>query len=77
MPDQPFLPSCPDKNKVYFKPTGSVFCQFSLVKPFIPKAWSPGNGTNLKILPSFIVLWQNKLMVLPRPVEKSALILGN
>ncbi|XP_026525480.1 protein FAM117A isoform X2 [Notechis scutatus] len=37
MPDQPFLPSCPDKSKVYFKPTGSAFCQFSLVKPFIPK----------------------------------------
>ncbi|ETE62018.1 hypothetical protein L345_12229, partial [Ophiophagus hannah] len=37
VPDQPFLPSCPDKNKVYFKPTGSAFCQFSLVKPFIPK----------------------------------------
>lgn len=36
-PDQPVLPSCPDKNKVYFKPTGSAFCQFSLVKPLIPK----------------------------------------
>ncbi|XP_032093775.1 protein FAM117A isoform X2 [Thamnophis elegans] len=37
VPDQPVLPSCPDKNKVYFKPTGSAFCQFSLVKPLIPK----------------------------------------
>ncbi|XP_026566580.1 protein FAM117A isoform X4 [Pseudonaja textilis] len=37
MPDQPFLPSCPDKSKIFFKPTGSAFCQFSLVKPFIPK----------------------------------------
>ncbi|XP_034271360.1 protein FAM117A isoform X3 [Pantherophis guttatus] len=37
VPEQPVLPSCPDKNKVYFKPTGSAFCQFSLVKPFIPK----------------------------------------
>ncbi|XP_061445646.1 protein FAM117A [Rhineura floridana] len=35
-PDQTFLPSCPDKNKVHFNPTGSAFCQFSLVKPFIP-----------------------------------------
>ncbi|XP_042327853.1 protein FAM117A isoform X2 [Sceloporus undulatus] len=35
-PDQPFQPSCPDKNKVHFNPTGSAFCQFSLVKPLIP-----------------------------------------
>ncbi|XP_028558457.2 protein FAM117A isoform X3 [Podarcis muralis] len=35
-PDQTFLPSCPDKNKVHFNPTGSAFCRFSLVKPFIP-----------------------------------------
>ncbi|KAJ7313697.1 hypothetical protein JRQ81_005318 [Phrynocephalus forsythii] len=35
-PDQPFLPSCPDKNKVHFNPTGSAFCRFSLVKPLIP-----------------------------------------
>ncbi|XP_060111999.1 protein FAM117A [Heteronotia binoei] len=34
--DQTFLPSCPDKNKVHFNPTGSAFCQFSLVKPLIP-----------------------------------------
>ncbi|KAL8221612.1 UNVERIFIED_CONTAM: hypothetical protein K2H54_071456 [Gekko kuhli] len=34
--DQAFLPSCPDKNKVHFNPTGSAFCQFSLVKPLIP-----------------------------------------
>ncbi|XP_044300388.1 protein FAM117A isoform X2 [Varanus komodoensis] len=32
-PDQPFLTSCPDKNKVHFNPTGSAFCRFSLVKP--------------------------------------------
>ncbi|XP_007422570.1 protein FAM117A isoform X2 [Python bivittatus] len=36
VPDQPVLPSCPDKNKVHFNPTGSAFCQFSLVKPLIP-----------------------------------------
>lgn len=36
-PDPPVLPSCPDKNKVYFNPTGSAFCQFSLVKSLIPK----------------------------------------
>ncbi|XP_013930640.1 PREDICTED: protein FAM117A isoform X3 [Thamnophis sirtalis] len=41
VPDQPVLPSCPDKNKVYFKPTGSAFCQFSLVKPLIPKVNIP------------------------------------
>lgn len=35
-PDQTFLPSCPDKNKVHFNPTGSAFCRFSLVKPLIP-----------------------------------------
>ncbi|KAJ6658186.1 hypothetical protein lerEdw1_001453 [Lerista edwardsae] len=35
-PGQTFLPSCPDKNKVHFNPTGSAFCQFSLVKPLIP-----------------------------------------
>ncbi|KAL7977199.1 hypothetical protein Chor_009148 [Crotalus horridus] len=37
VPDPPVLPSCPDKNKVYFNPTGSAFCQFSLVKSLIPK----------------------------------------
>ncbi|XP_063156922.1 protein FAM117A isoform X3 [Candoia aspera] len=36
VPGQPVLPSCPDKNKVHFNPTGSAFCQFSLVKPLIP-----------------------------------------
>ncbi|XP_058038027.1 protein FAM117A isoform X5 [Ahaetulla prasina] len=41
VPDQPVLPSCPDKSKVYFKPTGSAFCQFSLVKPLIPKVNTP------------------------------------
>ncbi|XP_039189131.1 protein FAM117A isoform X6 [Crotalus tigris] len=35
--DLPVLPSSPDKNKVYFNPTGSAFCQFSLVKSLIPK----------------------------------------
>uniref|UniRef100_A0ACB8EU74 Uncharacterized protein n=1 Tax=Sphaerodactylus townsendi TaxID=933632 RepID=A0ACB8EU74_9SAUR len=35
-PEQTFLPSCPDKNKVHFNPTGSAFCRFSLVKPLIP-----------------------------------------
>nr|XP_056719742.1 protein FAM117A [Euleptes europaea] len=35
-PDQTFLSSCPDKNKVHFNPTGSAFCRFSLVKPLIP-----------------------------------------
>ncbi|XP_068775461.1 protein FAM117A isoform X2 [Struthio camelus] len=35
-PDQPFQPSCPDKNKVHFNPTGSAFCPVSLVKPLFP-----------------------------------------
>ncbi|XP_043392916.1 protein FAM117A isoform X3 [Chelonia mydas] len=35
-PDQNFLPSCPDKNKVHFNPTGSAFCPVSLVKPLFP-----------------------------------------
>ncbi|XP_054848225.1 protein FAM117A [Eublepharis macularius] len=34
--NETFLPSCPDKNKVHFNPTGSAFCRFSLVKPLIP-----------------------------------------
>ncbi|NXS60054.1 F117A protein, partial [Brachypteracias leptosomus] len=35
-PDHPFQPSCPDKNKVHFNPTGSAFCPVSLVKPLFP-----------------------------------------
>ncbi|XP_071584448.1 protein FAM117A isoform X2 [Heliangelus exortis] len=35
-PAQPFQPSCPDKNKVHFNPTGSAFCPVSLVKPLFP-----------------------------------------
>lgn len=35
-PGHSFQPSCPDKNKVHFNPTGSAFCRFSLVKPLIP-----------------------------------------
>uniref|UniRef100_A0A7M4EKJ8 Family with sequence similarity 117 member A n=1 Tax=Crocodylus porosus TaxID=8502 RepID=A0A7M4EKJ8_CROPO len=35
-PSQNFLPSCPDKNKVHFNPTGSAFCPVSLVKPLFP-----------------------------------------
>ncbi|XP_007482452.1 protein FAM117A isoform X2 [Monodelphis domestica] len=35
-PDPTFLPSCPDKNKVHFNPTGSAFCPVSLVKPLFP-----------------------------------------
>ncbi|XP_019378467.1 PREDICTED: protein FAM117A [Gavialis gangeticus] len=35
-PNQNFLPSCPDKNKVHFNPTGSAFCPVSLVKPLFP-----------------------------------------
>ncbi|NXU59460.1 F117A protein, partial [Turnix velox] len=35
-PQQPFQPSCPDKNKVHFNPTGSAFCPVSLVKPLFP-----------------------------------------
>uniref|UniRef100_A0A493TBT1 Family with sequence similarity 117 member A n=1 Tax=Anas platyrhynchos platyrhynchos TaxID=8840 RepID=A0A493TBT1_ANAPP len=31
-----FQPSCPDKNKVHFNPTGSAFCPVSLVKPLFP-----------------------------------------
>ncbi|XP_062451844.1 protein FAM117A isoform X6 [Rhea pennata] len=54
-PDQPFQPSCPDKNKVHFNPTGSAFCPVSLVKPLFPNvgflfrgfpaASSPGTGS--------------------------------
>ncbi|NXX96859.1 F117A protein, partial [Centropus bengalensis] len=35
-PDGIFQPSCPDKNKVHFNPTGSAFCPVSLVKPLFP-----------------------------------------
>lgn len=35
-PEPPFQPSCPDKNKVHFNPTGSAFCPVSLVKPLFP-----------------------------------------
>ncbi|XP_065507239.1 protein FAM117A isoform X3 [Caloenas nicobarica] len=35
-PEQPFQPSCPDKNKVHFNPTGSAFCPVSLVQPLFP-----------------------------------------
>lgn len=54
-PEQPFQPSCPDKNKVHFSPTGSAFCPVSLVKPLFPNVGflfrgfpapgSPGTGT--------------------------------
>ncbi|NXF85198.1 F117A protein, partial [Eubucco bourcierii] len=54
-PEQPFRPSCPDKNKVHFNPTGSAFCPVSLVKPLFPNVGflfrsfpasaSPGTGT--------------------------------
>ncbi|XP_030364463.1 protein FAM117A isoform X2 [Strigops habroptila] len=53
-PEQPFQPSCPDKNKVHFNPTGSAFCPVSLVKPLFPNVGflfrsfpassSPGTG---------------------------------
>ncbi|KAM8795189.1 protein FAM117A [Eudromia elegans] len=54
-PDPTFQPSCPDKNKVHFNPTGSAFCPVSLVKPLFPNvgflfrgfpaASSPGMGS--------------------------------
>uniref|UniRef100_A0A6G1R836 Family with sequence similarity 117 member A n=1 Tax=Hypotaenidia okinawae TaxID=2861861 RepID=A0A6G1R836_9GRUI len=52
-PDQTFQPSCPDKNKVHFNPTGSAFCPVSLVKPLFPNVGflfrgfpaSPSTGT--------------------------------
>ncbi|NXH21723.1 F117A protein, partial [Bucco capensis] len=54
-PAQPFQPSCPDKNKVHFNPTGSAFCPVSLVKPLFPNVGflfrgfppspSPGSGS--------------------------------
>ncbi|XP_064380676.1 protein FAM117A isoform X3 [Dromaius novaehollandiae] len=54
-PDQTFQPSCPDKNKVHFNPTGSAFCPVSLVKPLFPNVGflfrgfpassSPGTGS--------------------------------
>ncbi|XP_072212483.1 protein FAM117A isoform X7 [Excalfactoria chinensis] len=54
-PDHTFQPSCPDKNKVHFNPTGSAFCPVSLVKPLFPNVGflfrgfpassSPGTGT--------------------------------
>ncbi|XP_067168065.1 protein FAM117A isoform X4 [Apteryx mantelli] len=54
-PNQTFQPSCPDKNKVHFNPTGSAFCPVSLVKPLFPNVGflfrgfpassSPGTGS--------------------------------
>ncbi|XP_027761371.1 protein FAM117A isoform X2 [Empidonax traillii] len=35
-PSQPFQPSCPDKNKVHFTPSGSAFCPVRLVQPLFP-----------------------------------------
>ncbi|XP_009079414.1 PREDICTED: protein FAM117A, partial [Acanthisitta chloris] len=35
-PAQPFQPSCPDKNKVHFRPRGSAFCPVSLARPLLP-----------------------------------------
>ncbi|KAK2536099.1 hypothetical protein Q9233_003308 [Columba guinea] len=35
-PEQLFQPSCPDKNKVHFNPTGSAFCPVSLEQPLFP-----------------------------------------
>ncbi|NWS76367.1 F117A protein, partial [Crotophaga sulcirostris] len=35
-PSGTFQPSCPDKNKVHFNPTGSAFCRVSLVNPLCP-----------------------------------------
>ncbi|XP_075631585.1 protein FAM117A isoform X3 [Balearica regulorum gibbericeps] len=60
-PDQTFQPSCPDKNKVHFNPTGSAFCPVSLVKPLFPNVGflfrgfpaspSPGTGTFISCQP--------------------------
>ncbi|NXA07217.1 F117A protein, partial [Sapayoa aenigma] len=33
---RPFQPSCPDKNKVHFTPSGSAFCPVRLVPPLFP-----------------------------------------
>ncbi|NXC25845.1 F117A protein, partial [Campylorhamphus procurvoides] len=35
-PAEPFQPSCPDKNKVHFTPSGSAFCPVRLVRPLFP-----------------------------------------
>ncbi|NWT05492.1 F117A protein, partial [Mionectes macconnelli] len=53
-PSQPFQPSCPDKNKVHFTPSGSAFCPVRLVQPLFPDVGflfrgfpappSPGSG---------------------------------
>ncbi|XP_031456705.1 protein FAM117A isoform X3 [Phasianus colchicus] len=62
-PDHTFQPSCPDKNKVHFNPTGSAFCPVSLVKPLFPNVGflfsrgfpassSPGTGTFTSCQPS-------------------------
>ncbi|NXD17307.1 F117A protein, partial [Nothocercus nigrocapillus] len=61
-PDPTFQPSCPDKNKVHFNPTGSAFCPVSLVKPLFPNvgflfrgfpaASSPGTGSFASCQPS-------------------------
>ncbi|NWS11402.1 F117A protein, partial [Pachyramphus minor] len=48
---QPFQPSCPDKNKVHFTPSGSAFCPVRLVQPLFPGFLlrgfpaAPGPGT--------------------------------
>ncbi|XP_027552887.1 protein FAM117A isoform X5 [Neopelma chrysocephalum] len=52
-PSQPFQPSCPDKNKVHFTPSGSAFCPVRLVQPLFPNVGfllrgfpaPPGPGT--------------------------------
>ncbi|NXP24936.1 F117A protein, partial [Scytalopus superciliaris] len=36
IPAEPFQPSCPDKNKVHFTPSGSAFCPVRLVRPLFP-----------------------------------------
>ncbi|NXG23389.1 F117A protein, partial [Grallaria varia] len=36
IPAEPFQPSCPDKNKVHFSPSGSAFCPVRLVPPLLP-----------------------------------------
>ncbi|XP_065712294.2 protein FAM117A [Patagioenas fasciata] len=62
-PEQPFQPSCPDKNKVHFNPTGSAFCPVSLEQPLFPSAGlqPPSAGTFLSCpAPSpFLGAWED------------------
>ncbi|NXK98506.1 F117A protein, partial [Formicarius rufipectus] len=47
VPAEPFQPSCPDRNKVHFCPSGSAFCPVRLMVPLLPRV-----GLLLRAFPS-------------------------